>query len=283
MKDEEEISHISTVPASLQQITDPNLSYLIPQLDLSQSDDVCGTICQKFKMLALPTASVLYIDHMTGFRHVLGQGADTWPDLPTSYQSSSSLRTILKQPVATSLSIPDQLQIALALARGMLQLNPSPWWRSYWSLEDIYYFPNNHEDMNLATILQTLHISAEIDPRQALREEPYVPWKPSPTEPQDVGEAQLLYGIRNMALYSLGVALLQIDRWCAMNADDVVTIRRRAHQTSRLGPRFQEVVQKCVDCDFGQGADLENPSLRNAVYSSVICEIEDLVRRISQR
>ncbi|KAI4592497.1 hypothetical protein KJ359_011079 [Pestalotiopsis sp. 9143b] len=159
----------------------------------------------------------------------------------------------------------------------------TPWWRSYWSLENVYYFPSNNDDANLAKSLQTLHLSAEIDSRQAMRDESWMSGRLSPAEPQDAGEAQLLYGIRNLALYSLGVALLQIDRWSTMNADDVVAIRRLARQTSRLGPRFQEVVQKCVDCDFGQGDDLEKPMLRNAVYGSVICEIEDLIRRISEK
>ncbi|KAI0140403.1 hypothetical protein BJ166DRAFT_542961 [Pestalotiopsis sp. NC0098] len=282
-KEADEISQASTLTASATTTTDPTPNSLSSHLDLSQSEDVCGTISQKASTLTLPSASVLYIDHTTGFRHVLGHGTDTGSSLEPSNQNSFPLLTVLQQPVTNSLSIPDQLQLALTLARGMLLFNPSPWWRSYWSLENVYYFPSNNDDADLAKSLQTLHLSAEIDPRQAMRDESYMSGRLSPAEPQDAGEAQLLYGIRNLALYSLGVALLQIDRWSTMNGDDVVAIRRLARQTSRLGPRFQEVVQKCVDCDFGQGDDLEKPMLRNAVYGSVICEIEDLIRQISEK
>ncbi|KAK6219295.1 hypothetical protein LQW54_002283 [Pestalotiopsis sp. IQ-011] len=283
-KEADEISQASTLTASATTTADSIPNSLSSHLDLSQSEDVCGTICQKANTtLVLPTASVLYIDHTTGFRHVLGHGTDVWSSLGPSYQNSFPLLTVLQQPVANNLSIPDQLQLALTLARGMLLFNPSPWWRSYWSLENVYYFPSNNDDTDLAKSLQTVHLSAEIDARHATQDESYLTGRLSPAEPQDAGEARLLYGIRNLALYSLGVALLQIDRWSTMNADDVVAIRRLARQTSRLGPRFQEVVQKCVDCDFGQGDDLEKPMLRNAVYGSVICEIEDLIRRISEK
>jgi hypothetical protein len=145
----------------------------------------------------------------------------------------------------------------------------------------VYYFPNNNNDADLAKCLKTLHLSAEINSQKEFTDD--INGRLTPAEPREADEAQLLYGIRSLALYSLGVALLQIDRWSTMNADDVVAIRRRARQTSRLGPRFQEIVQKCVDCDFGQVDDLENPTLKNAIYNSVICEIEDLIRRISAK
>ncbi|ETS76402.1 hypothetical protein PFICI_11789 [Pestalotiopsis fici W106-1] len=285
VKDVDEVSQASTLTANTITIIEPSLTCQCAPLDLSQAEDVCGTISQKTNTLTLPTASVLYIDDETGFRHVLGHGTDTWPSVTLSNQSSFPLHTVLQQSIANNLSIPDQLRLALALARGMLLFNPSPWWQSYWSLENIYYFPSNNDDTDLATSLQTLHLSAQINSTTAVRDESYMHEKLSPAEPQDGSdEAQLLYGIRNLALYSLGVALLQIDRWSsAMSADDVVAIRRLARQTSRMGPRFQEVVRKCIDCDFGQGGDLEKPTLRNAVYGSVICEIEDLVARICEK
>lgn len=74
---------------------------------------------------------------------------------------------------------------------------------------------------------------------------------------EEIKNARLQYGIRNMTLWSLGAILLQIGLWARIDSpDDVVTVRRLSSQRSALGPRYQQLTQRCLGCDFGYGDDL---------------------------
>jgi len=101
---------------------------------------------------------------------------------------------------------------------------------------------------------------------------------PTLTSTDGDDDARIFCGIRNMTIFNLGVALLQIGRWEVLDTDDVVRIRRAASKPSKLGPRYDELTQRCLNCDFGFGDDLEKPQLQCAVYESVVCELEHMVR-----
>jgi len=58
---------------------------------------------------------------------------------------------------------------------------------------------------------------------------------------------------------------------------DVVAVRKAAAKPSRLGPRYDELAERCLSCDFGYGADLSKPQLQNAIYGGVIQELEEMV------
>ncbi|KAK8061946.1 hypothetical protein PG994_008312 [Apiospora phragmitis] len=47
-----------------------------------------------------------------------------------------------------------------------------------------------------------------------------------------------------------------------ISVDDVVAVRKLASKhNARLGPRYQDLTLKCIECDFGQGCDLSSPQL----------------------
>lgn len=56
---------------------------------------------------------------------------------------------------------------------------------------------------------------------------------------------------------------------------DYFTAFRQAKETV-LGPKYSEIVRKCLSCDFGQGCDLQNPSLQDAVHREVVSELDRL-------
>lgn len=98
--------------------------------------------------------------------------------------------------------------------------------------------------------------------------------------------AQLEYGIRDLTMHSLGVALLQIGQWDLLQPNSIAEIRKVANlaeRDSRLGPRYQKLTQKCLDCDSGLGKDVAQTELQNAVYRDVVCELEDLVSALDIR
>lgn len=100
-------------------------------------------------------------------------------------------------------------------------------------------------------------------------------------------ERLLLHGIDNLQLYSLGVALLQVDLWDGSAAglgpdpEEVVRVRELANMPSRaLGRRFRNIVLKCLRCDFGYGADLGRDQLKKAVHDQVVAQLEGMLERL---
>jgi hypothetical protein len=179
---------------------------------------------------------------------------------------------MIQRPNEHNISVHEQLRLALRLARSVLQYHSTPWWRRNWGLSDLSYFDI---DAELSVSLSTLHIDAKLASNADTMAMQSV-MTDMPTPPSD-DDAQVLCGIRNVTLHSLGAALLQIGRWQALNTDDVVLVRKLAAKPSRLGPRYDELTAKCLYCDFGFGADLNKPQLQGAIYESVVFELEEMV------
>lgn len=94
---------------------------------------------------------------------------------------------------------------------------------------------------------------------------------------EDVEAAQLSCGIRNLPLYSLGVAMLQIGLWQHVDSGDVVQVRQLMDDGSPLGERYQRIASKCLWCDFGSGKDLADRDLQSAIYRDVVCELQSIL------
>lgn len=96
--------------------------------------------------------------------------------------------------------------------------------------------------------------------------------------------------IRNWTLYSLGVMLLELaykrpiqEMRKAQDIDinehntNYYTADRIQQNVSReMGLEFAEVVRKCIQCDFGHGADLNLTKLREGFYEDVIQKLENI-------
>ncbi|EJT80598.1 hypothetical protein GGTG_00593 [Gaeumannomyces tritici R3-111a-1] len=96
----------------------------------------------------------------------------------------------------------------------------------------------------------------------------------------------LEHGVKSLPLFSLAVVLLQIDRWTRVQESDLAEVRRLAYgSASRLGPRYDKLVFKCLDCEFEARSStsrrlhsIAKPRLQDSVYREVVCELSDLVR-----
>ncbi|RYP47606.1 hypothetical protein DL768_006392 [Monosporascus sp. mg162] len=255
---------------------------------LHGADDICQVICQQANPKRSSTVQCVasYINSVDKYQHLLYPSV-RHGELPCRKASTELVPfvRVLNQAVEYALSVPQQLRLALTIARGMLQLHPTPWWHHYWTLQDLSYF---HDDDNLAESLSTLHVSTGLVTRQdsvasGLPDGIASSRKEAESLRDGVKEAQLTYGIRNLTVYSLGVALLQIGYWCALNPNDVVVVRKMASVNSRLGPRYQRLTQKCIECDFGCGSDLGKPELQSAIYTDVVEELESLVGALEKK
>lgn len=200
-------------------------------------------------------------------------------------KSSSSVRIELGH-----LQTLHQLTLAHKLASAVLQYHSTSWLPANWGLDDIAYFPVDapieygqctaSED-SITEALKTLHLSTQF------------PQKTSPMHTglaSDPEQLRYMYGIRNLTLAKLGVALLEICTKTDMpilSADtllasqSVVAARRILHEKSpllsTLGNRYVKIVQQCIDCDFSCGENLDEELLRSAVYTDVVCVLEDMI------
>jgi hypothetical protein len=222
-------------------------------------------------------ACIGYLDANGNVRHQLMAAFDTESTtIQTSARSTSKLASILEPSRRVSLTVHGQMKLALRIARSMLQYHSTPWWRSSWSLADLSYFDI---DTELSNSLATLHIDTKLPRDQgALVMQDMQQQVADEVEADNDDDARLFCGIRNLTLYNLGVALLQIGRWETLETDDIIKVRKAAGKASRLGPRYDALTEKCLYCDFGFGDDLEKPQLQSAVYDSVICELEHMTK-----
>ncbi|KAF4539624.1 Lon protease like peroxisomal [Lasiodiplodia theobromae] len=186
----------------------------------------------------------------------------------------------------------ERLVLAHKLASTILQYYLTPWLSEDWKLRDISFFGNVNEPSpdDLVQDLQTLHLTTQFPQKN-----------PDPSDPQPVqstNSAQHLdsivtkptyrynYGIRNMTLAKLGLALLEIGhkkdissfKQLGPQQHDVISARILADGSyTDLGPRYHRIARKCIDCNFSAEDDLDAEGLRNAVYTNVVCELEQMI------
>lgn len=192
---------------------------------------------------------------------------------------------LLAQPRRNDeLSVPEQLQLALRIASAVLKFNSTAWLSESWGLRDLYFFDRPAETAaDLPAALQTLHLGVEWTRGggSALMDVDVGETSSSSGLQAALEEAKLIHGIHNVTMYNLGVALLSIGRWTAVDPHDVLRVRRMALQACPLGPRFQEMTQRVLECDFGYGKDLKKPKLQEAVYDGVLLELESMISALS--
>ncbi|KAI0816116.1 hypothetical protein GGR55DRAFT_685779 [Xylaria sp. FL0064] len=167
------------------------------------------------------------------------------------FNSAQPLANLLNQPVHTSFDIVDQLLMVKTMVATMLKFHSTPWLRS-----------------------STLHLETVIENQQKGAYEQPEPLYP----PQGVADdSRLSQRIRNTSIHNLGVILLQIDHWMHLDPNAIDEVDRLATQRSRLGPKYRDMVQKCLHCDFGVGTDLLKHQLQSAILDKVLHELESMV------
>ncbi|KAI0138654.1 hypothetical protein F4776DRAFT_619341 [Hypoxylon sp. NC0597] len=188
----------------------------------------------------------------------------------------------LKFPAYDVVSDKDRLRLAITLVKSMLKYNSTPWWPQEWTLRQVYVLCKG--DRDLSSSLNTLHLSTHIEPTQsasggnqslaALDGENH---PPDSLPLESVQYAMENYGIRNLTLYGLGVALLQIGLWDHVPWEDHVQVRRKVARLSYLGKRYRDATKRLIDCDFGLATEkLDDVKLQSAIFTDIVGDLEAL-------
>ncbi|KAF2122843.1 hypothetical protein BDV96DRAFT_593328 [Lophiotrema nucula] len=186
-----------------------------------------------------------------------------------------------------------QCQLALKISKSVLQFHGTPWLRSTWKLHDLSIFGSELSDESLLTLhLSTYFESSATGVALLGQGSPAMDKLFSQSNAASAANsclARLCPGIYNEALFSLGVALLEIAHWQPLrsmaenDANDFFTAHRLVRGRPPLGPKYRKVVERCLRCDFGVSSEsLEDLELQQAVWAKVVLPLEALIRDISQ-
>jgi hypothetical protein len=174
-----------------------------------------------------------------------------------------------------------KITLAQKLAEAVLQYHSTSWLPQAWTLQDVAYFTDQSQAdaNNISNALDSLHLSNRF-PDHAL---------PDIVSQQESLDLKHNFGIRNLTLAKLGVALLEI---CAQTdvmtpqlanttqPREIIEARKllddQHHSIMTLGSRYLEIVRKCLYCDFSCDDDLHSDVLQSAVYTEVVCTLQEM-------
>ena len=174
------------------------------------------------------------------------------------------------------LSRRDRLQIAVALAWSLLQLNRTPWLKRQWKSSDInFHYEGEAENLTLL-------------PKSSLTN-PYLSWTPCVREPEPIDSMGLSklksHHVRNEPLLALGFVLVELCYARTLedmridednDSNDMITRLNTAYRLldgvyDESGGRYGDVVQRCLLCLFDmRDVSFDNEDFQDAVYNDVV-------------
>jgi hypothetical protein len=261
------------------------------EINLCQTKNICNYLQQHYQTSRAASVNrcIGYLESPQMYKHLFyfrDRDRATNPGQPQAQIANVySIFDIMQRDPDDALEVKDQLRLAHKTAQAMLQFNDTPWLCERWRLRDMSYFGSQSSFDDEA--LKTLHLSSQIS---------------SPTATttinntmdgiervEDVVSDQVRYGINNTTLFFLGVALLEIAHWKPIEEkmtardlnNEVFAARRLAAGRAPLGPQYQKIAEKCLQCNFGVGTELSNKRLQTAVYNDVVCELEDMIEKLT--
>ncbi|KAF2829706.1 hypothetical protein CC86DRAFT_285152 [Ophiobolus disseminans] len=263
----------------------PISKIIIPEFNLCQTKNMCHYLKHNYGA-SLPMDCLGYLEtpcQMYKHKFYLRDRHPSGSILSQSKHTTVySIFDIMRQEADDVLEVEDQLKLAHKTALAILQYNDTPWLAERWRLGNMSYFGSRRHFDEAA--LKTLHLTSQISQQAPAAATVMEGVQSTESAISD----EIKYGINNLPLFFLGVALLEIAHWKPLESkmlprdqeDQVYTARRLALGRAPLGPEYQKIVNKCIQCNFGFGTKL-NSSLQTAVYNDVVCELEGMIERLA--
>ncbi|OQO12980.1 hypothetical protein B0A48_02444 [Cryoendolithus antarcticus] len=256
----------------------------------------CPSVCETLSQCRCPTNSEECLGYVEGsdrlsqqpLRHDFFHQCVSKRPSPSMMTERTATAVLETTP---QISVEDQLRMAHSIAKAVLHLFETPWMADEWSLKDISMFLANGQQAGDA--LDTMHMTTLFrETRASLQAPPATQVGPasssSSLQSPSCSDEQTLYGVPNLILFSLGVALLEIAHRAPLETfrrpndkNNFYTARRLAQNPSALGQRYQSIAQKCLQCDFGIGNELRGQDLQGRVYGDVVGGLGRMVEVMS--
>ena len=175
----------------------------------------------------------------------------------------------------------ERVRLAKTLAIAVLQYHATPWLRETWRSEDVYFFGLDDKTKDVP-VLTPPYVNANVSNRNG---------HVSQTLPLVTREMA-----RNSLLFSLGVFLIEIalqislislqrpidleDARTDRNTEFFVARRISKAKCTGMGPRYDAVIRRLVECDFGCGDNLNTQELQDAFHDTVISPLDTLEQEL---
>lgn len=259
-------------------------------LDLKATTSVCCHLSQACRSASCKDVSLGYLETLEAppsFKFIFYDAGRKNENKIT--QSTPEIESCSIQAELANFQVLHQLTLAHRLATAVLQYHSTSWLSQDWGLENISYFTDcpfdttkAHQEENITNSLQTLHLSTQFPQETSTVKN---------RSDSDMEQLKYIFGIRNLTLAKLGVALIEIGtkkELADVDLDSSILAPRGIINARKilvneplslamLGKRYVKMARKCIDCDFSCGDDLASEALQSAVYTDIICELESQI------
>ena len=265
----------------------PSNASLVPK-DAVKIEDLCAALKQyEGSVQDQPVKGHLgYLPADENLCHTIYHSYDRKPSSAEIQDSITIAELLNQQPPWSSQDIkrPQRLEIALIMAKVVLQLSNCPWLKEDWTKDDIYFFRDRQgkvyfDSMALTSNFYSAKLSTRLEPLASAISHPS----------RKRTKASLL---------SLGVLILEMwfnksiescsfrDRFLGPDGEENEFTRFNTTQKwqeqalEEGGIDFDSLTYRCVYGDFGTAKqDLNDEELRKAVYQEVVQPLERILAR----
>jgi hypothetical protein len=228
-----------------------------------------------------------FLEHSADSKHLvyLDSGAQSvttgrGPSTPTSVSLNEMFQNMRQRASSANGSIPqfDRIRLAKQLAMAVLSYHATPWLKSSWNSNEVFLYGT---DTTSVGPMNGPYIDVSV-------KGPHGPLSRASTLPcRTFAPNAFMFGLGVMLLeLAFEAPLRTMQRPIDSDSDqderyiEFFIAKRLSKIVSRpLGSKYAEIVRKCLQCDFGRGDDLEDPSLQQCFYQEVVCGLEELETR----
>jgi len=254
------------------------VTHIVPK----DGDSLCGLLNQANNLIAL---GEFEISRKSRFEF-----DDAVQDVESLVKTGHpvALSDLLELPVYDVVSDRHRIAVALTLVKAVLKFHSTRCWPEGCLMSQVQFYTERDDDPDLAACLHTLHLTADMSTPDLEMDAGMAAGKANNRlSKEDIRHAKEAFGIENMLLYCVGVALLQIGIWDTVPWKDVITVRRRMGRLSFLGEKYHRVTKKLVNCNFESASSLSNENLQAAIIDEVIFVLQtmsdDLAKEVEPR
>ena len=245
--------------------------------------DFCDLIKRRLRQPSQQSKCVAVLENTERSKNFVYSAADvTCSERRRAVSLERLITKMNEQGASGRLPLYERLRLAKTLAVAVLQFHSTPWLRTCWRSEDVYFFREEVIILQERPILSSPHVNVRF-------RDPDGPLSQSSTFPSHTLA-------RNPLLFSLGVVLLEIaysstleslqqpndlnDSQKNLYTEFFMARRLASSGRSDMGGSYHKIVERLVECDFGCGNDLSDRQLQVALYKDIICPLERLEQKL---
>ena len=244
--------------------------------------DFCDYLKSCFCQPVTSDTCVGVLENTDDFRHLLYPSTSPTQGIARESISLGQMISAARSKGMAHLPLYERMRLSKTLAVAVLQHHATPWLGKSWRRDDIFFFGVDEWTSHPNLELMPPHLNVKV-------KGPHGQISRASTFPQH-------RMARNPLLFSLGVLLLEIAYSSPLESfqgpcdlqdgvenryTEFFLARRLAKSgCSGMGIKYDKIIERLVECDFGCGDDLNNVQLQAALHNEVVFPLEQLDQKL---